>query len=542
MAQYKQSTSIPVLVKLTSTSSGSPVSSVSSGSVTATALKADGTTVMISVTGANWSEITTGAFSSQGVYLLTIPNTATNIIGVFCYAVAVSGATTFTGKDEIVANLEGETYSRLGAPAGASIAADLAQIEVHAASVDTKLGTPVSSIAADIAGVRGAQNLDISTIAGGAAFNSSTDTLHNLEGSIVSGGVDPSAIASAVWNEATASHTITGTYGARSTSDASNISAVKAKTDNLPSDPASQAAIKGTQGLSISDIAGSGFLPANSLVSLTGIPQKVWDEFLSGHTTSGTAGATLTAVNSKTINLPSAPASTGDVSSARDSIRGSYNFGAGLSITDIAGATFNTTTDTLHNIETSVTAGGIDPTPIAAAVWGTNLASYSSGTAGNDVRTTVSKAVNLPSDPASNSAIRGTQSLSISDLAGTSYSSGSDSLHAIRNTIPAAPPSVGSIADAVWDEPISGHTIAGSFARVSTDTQASLVVAQNFLTQLRRLGEGHWKIFTSGPDANRMVLYSADGSTVLQKWDLKDQSGNPTVANVFERIPVTSIP
>lgn len=48
---------------------------------------------------------------------------------------------------------------------------------------------------------------------------------------------------------------------------------------------------------------------------------------------------------------------------------------------------------------------------------------------------------------------------------------------------------------------------------------------------------GEWRVFTSGPDANRMVLYRQDGS-VLKKFDLKDSAGSPTTTTPFRRIPV----
>lgn len=50
--------------------------------------------------------------------------------------------------------------------------------------------------------------------------------------------------------------------------------------------------------------------------------------------------------------------------------------------------------------------------------------------------------------------------------------------------------------------------------------------------------EGKWKIFAAGPDANRMVFYDSDGTTVLKKFDLQDADGNPTVFSPFARIPV----
>jgi hypothetical protein len=61
--------------------------------------------------------------------------------------------------------------------------------------------------------------------------------------------------------------------------------------------------------------------------------------------------------------------------------------------------------------------------------------------------------------------------------------------------------------------------------------------------RMRELQEGRWKIWTSGADANRLVLYAGDGVTAIQKWDLKDSSGTATAGvNVFERVPVLTVP
>lgn len=49
---------------------------------------------------------------------------------------------------------------------------------------------------------------------------------------------------------------------------------------------------------------------------------------------------------------------------------------------------------------------------------------------------------------------------------------------------------------------------------------------------------GKWRIFTTGPDANRLVMYRPDGVTVLKKFDLKTASGAPTVVNPFIRDPL----
>lgn len=62
------------------------------------------------------------------------------------------------------------------------------------------------------------------------------------------------------------------------------------------------------------------------------------------------------------------------------------------------------------------------------------------------------------------------------------------------------------------------------------------------LIRLAHIEEGRWKIFTTGADANRLVLYDIDGSTVIQKWDLKDSTGAATSTDIFERVPVNTVP
>lgn len=66
---------------------------------------------------------------------------------------------------------------------------------------------------------------------------------------------------------------------------------------------------------------------------------------------------------------------------------------------------------------------------------------------------------------------------------------------------------------------------------IKTDTQ-----------RIKVHSEGRWKMFTSGGDANRIVLYDTDGSTIVQKWNLLDSGGSPTTTSIYERVPVNSIP
>jgi hypothetical protein len=55
---------------------------------------------------------------------------------------------------------------------------------------------------------------------------------------------------------------------------------------------------------------------------------------------------------------------------------------------------------------------------------------------------------------------------------------------------------------------------------------------------LLKYAEGRYKIFTSGPDANRLVLYDTDDVTVLIKFDLYNSAGSAAASNTYERVPV----
>jgi hypothetical protein len=55
---------------------------------------------------------------------------------------------------------------------------------------------------------------------------------------------------------------------------------------------------------------------------------------------------------------------------------------------------------------------------------------------------------------------------------------------------------------------------------------------------LKQIETGKWQIHTSGPEANRLVIYDADGTTVLYRFDLADSSGAATTVAPFRRTPV----
>lgn len=110
MIEYKQSVSKFVPVRIM-TPAGAPVAGVAYGSVTATIIKADGTTQTVSVGASDWSEITAGAFSGTGMYLLKLSSGNVDQAGMAVYSVATAGNTTYVGAIKVVANEEADTYS-----------------------------------------------------------------------------------------------------------------------------------------------------------------------------------------------------------------------------------------------------------------------------------------------------------------------------------------------------------------------------------------------------------------------------------------------
>ena len=233
-----------VPVVLNDATTGNAYNGALYNNVQASIIKNDGTVVDLGeLVPADWTPITTGAYSLRGYYLLKIPASAIDQEGLLHYGVAVTGVEFYPGVATVRANTEKDIHDRIGAPVGADLSHDIQ----------------------DISGAVG----------GGGGFSST---------------------------------------------DRDNLLAVKAKTDNLPIDPADQSLVELA-------IAGS-FTPSDR--------------------------ANLGSIKSKTDNLPAAPASTGDVTSARDNVNTNTNSRA----TELKGTSWNSTNDTLHQLR--VKADSID--------------------------------------------------------------------------------------------------------------------------------------------------------------------------------------
>lgn len=239
----------------------------------------------------------------------------------------VDTITTYTGNTKQT----GDAYARLGAPAGASVSADIAAAKVDTAAIKVKTDFLPSATAGAAGGVfiAGTNAATTITTALTANITGTITTVTNLTNAPANGDFTaamkasitaavPTAATTAglVWDIAIASHQTAGSTGAAlnaaggagdpwntalpgsyalgtagyivgsaldatissrlaSATNATSIAAIKAKTDNLPSDPA-------------------------TVTSQTTINNNVL------------------AVKAKTDNLPVAPAATSDIPSATD--------------------------------------------------------------------------------------------------------------------------------------------------------------------------------------------------------------------------------
>lgn len=336
----------------------------------------------------------------NGFHTYTITQSETNADHV---------AVTFTGTGAVPATVQvyttfpqtGDTFDRLGAPAGASIAADLVVIddfldtEIAAikAKTDNLPASPAatsdipsaSTVASTVwgtavpgafgAGTAGkvlgdnlnatvssrATQTSVDTMAGYvdtevAAIKAKTD---NLPASPAATSDIPSAstVASSVWGTSIPGAFSAGTAGkvlgdridATVSSRASQasidtltgyvdteVAAIKAKTDNLPTNPAA-----------VSDIP-----------SAATIADAVWDETMSTHTTDGTYGGRIVRATNSNVEL---------------SLTGAHH--AAADVHEFQADVITATAFAANAIDAATLASDVG-VEIAAAVWDTTIASH----------------------------------------------------------------------------------------------------------------------------------------------------------------------
>jgi hypothetical protein len=230
--------------------------------------------------------------------------------GVAAAATALSTAT-WTGTragylDSLNGHIAqtGDTYARLGAPAGASVSADVAAVKTETASIQSDTNDIQTRLPAALVGGRMASNAEVvgdktgytvSTVSDKTGYSLSGTQTFNVTGNITGN------LSGSVGSVTGAVGSVTGNVGGNvAGSVASVTAAVSLAADSVNSTSLAASAVAEIQsGLSTLDAAG-----VRSAVGLA----------------SANLDTQLTAINGKTTNLPSDPADASDIAAAFSSL------------------------------------------------------------------------------------------------------------------------------------------------------------------------------------------------------------------------------
>jgi hypothetical protein len=156
--EIKQGSSFRVPIKLVLSSDSSEKTGVAFGSVSCKIQKQAGSSASKTVDNTNWFEIDSGGM--PGVYDLLLSASDTDTVGFLKYSISVSSCKVYSGLIEIVANVESDTYTKVNTYLDATVSSRLptssytAPDNATVGTINTKLGTPASSVSADIAAVK----------------------------------------------------------------------------------------------------------------------------------------------------------------------------------------------------------------------------------------------------------------------------------------------------------------------------------------------------------------------------------------------------
>jgi hypothetical protein len=123
MRELKQSVAAQLYVRIADTSNVG-ITGIADTGVTAKLSKNGLSFSAFTVTSGNWTEV------GNGIYSIALATGNTDTLGGLLFGLFyTAGGSELFIEAQVVANVEADTFARLGAPAGASIAADLATID-----------------------------------------------------------------------------------------------------------------------------------------------------------------------------------------------------------------------------------------------------------------------------------------------------------------------------------------------------------------------------------------------------------------------------
>lgn len=349
------------------------------------------------IAGGVWDLATTGhtTASTFGAQLKTLLDTIASYLDTEIAAIKTkTDSLTFTvagdldvnvqsWKDSTAPAMTGDAFARLGAPAGASVSADIAAVQADTDNIQTRI--PAALVSGRIDASVGAMANGVLTAAAIATDAIDADAL-------AASGV--AEIADGVWDEATSGHSTGGTTGA------AIIAAGSAGDPWSSSLPGAYTA--GSAGYIIGNNLDAAVSSRASQSSVDTI-----DDFLDTE---------IAAIKAKTDNLPSDPADASDISTAFSGVTSTLSTIAGYLDTEIAAIKAKTDNLPSDPADASVIAARFDTldtavSPISSINTNVGTLLTDVGVIDDLIDTEVAaikaKTDNLPSDPADASVIAG---------------------------------------------------------------------------------------------------------------------------------------
>lgn len=190
------------------TSAGANATGIAVGDIlngTAQFIKSNGTKNSLAINGGSWIEV--DSVQSPGLYQLVIPFGINSVAGPVQYSVypAATAFTAFVGTETATVDLAAIKAKTDLIPA--SPATETTSLSIKA-KTDNLPASPAATgdITAATVSIKGAQDLSISTIAGGVSFVSNADNLHAIRQAIAGAGNDP-------WLSVLSGYSVPGTMG-----------------------------------------------------------------------------------------------------------------------------------------------------------------------------------------------------------------------------------------------------------------------------------------------------------------------------------------
>ena len=440
----------------------------------------------------------------------------------------------------------GDSYARLGAPAGASISADIAAIEAQTDDIGTA-GAGLTAVPWNAAWDAEVQSEVADALAAydpptKAELDSGLAALNDLDAAgirsavgLASANLDtqldalPTAaeVADAVLDEALSGHVTAGTLGKAVADIETDVTAILADTNELQTDdvPGLIAALNDLDAAGIRTAVG--LASANLDTQLGALPtagenaDAVWDEALSGHLTSGSTGEALNAAGAAgdpwTTTLPGSYTGSQAGKMLSDILTDTAEIGAaGAGLTEAGGTgdqltavPWNAAWDAEVQSEAADALVAYDP-PTKA-----ELDSAVAPLATAAALSTVDSVVD---------AILVDTGTTLDGKLNTIDGIVDDILTDTGTTLPAsiaALPTAAANADAVWDEARSGHATAGTFGEsfqgvINGQAITGTLSTTQMTTNLSEASDDHY---------NGRIVVFLTGNLAGQATDITDYTG-----------------